>query len=64
VEYVTLTKEDQSELLKNRLRGLESDHFTLSMLLEVDEPGTSQERVDKLEISINALKTKLKELQA
>ncbi len=62
MEYITLTKEDRSELLQNKLRGLESDHFTLSMLLEIDEPGTSQERVDELESSINALQSRLEEL--
>lgn len=56
MDYTTLTHADQATVLRDTLRGLETDHLRLSAMVDAGLPGATQDRVAELEAGIAHLK--------
>ena len=68
MEYTTLTEADRLMIARDRLRGLESDHYRISLDAEAGDPNNpasaqAAARADQLEESIKAVKAEVTKLE-
>lgn len=64
--YKQLTDEQKAEILRQRLTGLEAEHYSQSLVEKIngekDDP--TQEQLAKIETAIGELSDELKEIEA
>lgn len=63
MDYTTLSPADKAMILRDTLRGIETDHLRLSAMVDAGLPGATPERVAELEAGIAPLKKQIDALE-